>query len=179
MDRISAIAERVAGCGCGSGQGSYDRVPEAPNKPQDWTNPSVPPVSTENLAGRFVDGVPGALEGSTGRLAEEVFAMAREVSAGGVERKGRGVEYRLAFADRKVPGGEYISSVDSVGYDGRSWWWTAPNGMKAAYSDEARFRYALGQELRGTLKAGRIMGLLREEWGMGMPAAASEKEERS
>ena len=43
---------------------SWDKVPEAPINPENWTNPSVPPMSTEDLGNRFYEGVPSYIQGS-------------------------------------------------------------------------------------------------------------------
>jgi hypothetical protein len=43
----------------------WDRVPDAPERPENWTNPAVPPYSNEDLGNRFVDGVPSWIQGGT------------------------------------------------------------------------------------------------------------------
>jgi len=51
----------------------WDKVPEAPEHPGNWVNPVVPPNSTENVGGRFVDGVPGWIEGRVGRISRRLM----------------------------------------------------------------------------------------------------------
>jgi hypothetical protein len=85
----------------------------------------------------------------------------------------RGVEYDLTFSDRKGPGGMFINSVDTVGFDGKDWYWISSNGLKSGYSDSSRFRYELGQELMSSLKASRIMERLMGEYEASLEKVAS------
>ena len=90
--------------------------------------------------------------------------IANKLEAGIVHSLGRTVEYDLGFSDRKGTGGIFINSVNTVGYDGRNWWWIPPSGHRALYTDESKFRYSLGQEMMSSLKASRIMDILRNEF---------------
>lgn len=47
---------------------SEDSVPEAPANPQEWSNPVMPPMSTEDLSTRFTETAPSFLQAS-GRMA--------------------------------------------------------------------------------------------------------------
>ena len=60
---------------------SWDRVPDAPENPEDWANPVTPPMSTEDLSGRYVDGVPGCLQAKEARM-DRLSRIAGRVAAG-------------------------------------------------------------------------------------------------
>lgn len=50
----------------------WDKVPEAPEHPENWTNPTVPPYSTENVGERFYEGAPGWIEAKVVRIARKL-----------------------------------------------------------------------------------------------------------
>jgi len=84
-------------------------------------------------------------------------------TAGTVHYVERAVEYDLGFSDRRVPGGIFVNKIDTVGFDGKHWYWIPTSGFKMSYSDESKFRYALSQELMSMMKASHIMEILRRE----------------
>jgi hypothetical protein len=51
---------------------SWDRVPAAPKNPENWSNPDMPPVSTEDLSVKYVDSAPGYLEARVAKMVEKV-----------------------------------------------------------------------------------------------------------
>ena len=51
---------------------AWDRVPEAPERPEGWFNPAVPPMSAEVVGEKFVDGAPSWLEARAGRVTASV-----------------------------------------------------------------------------------------------------------
>ena len=49
-----------------------------------------------------------------------------------------------------------IGDVDSVGYNGREFWWRSKSGLKNSYTDQSRFVYSLSQEMLSSSKASQL-----------------------
>ena len=112
-----------------------------------------------------------------GQWLEKTFPRVRLAQ----NRAGKAVEYTLSSSDRRATGGVFITSVDTIGFDGRTWYWISPEGLKSAYSDENKFQYSLSQELRSSGKARNIIEQLKDEFrggrakeGMNRLAVASK-----
>jgi hypothetical protein len=113
MSGEHAVAGRVAS---GKAQ-SWDRDGRLDGRGTGWENPVSPPYSTEDLAGRFVDGAPSWLQAKEGGAMDRTSRIASRMTAAMEENMG--VLREAVVEAARVPGVEGATLWDNA-WDGSS-----------------------------------------------------------